>query len=93
MTKPADERTAKAREQIKERLEAFAGQWIASRTVYDDFEMTVDFAESERKEVREECARVVDAAEKSWRDGGCLENGCACWTEHVKNAIRALGER
>lgn len=40
----------------------------------------------------EDAERAVDAGEKSWREGECLENGCACWTEHVKTAVRSLAK-
>lgn len=33
---------------------------------------------------------AVDVGEAKWREGECLENGCACWTEHVKAAIKEV---
>ena len=114
MTKPADERTAKARErELEERAREFKKKWLQ-----DNHEavggmtprmletvLMARFAESERKEAREECARAV-CAECDIRPETLQKNSILGWAHFVDcdtggtnvyeckaAAIRALGER
>jgi len=104
MTKPADERTAKEREQLRERAKKYAKEhdwWDDSDPVVDDL---TDFAESERssaiKEAREECARAMcetcaNGDEPVKTDVGWCHAGVMPG-EYVfcsAQEIRALGER
>jgi hypothetical protein len=85
MTKPADERTAKARAlKVVRDLDLTQRGYMGEEYFANEL---VAFAESERSSAIEECARI---AENHPEISGCDKDVCC---GHIAAAIRALGER